>query len=101
MGDRMVVAGGLGLHGLFDDVWQLDFSAMTDGAWSELVPTGTGPGPRAGAGAVWDEASGVLHFGGGLAYYDVPADRWELALSFGGSGAWSNVNPSGGPNGGW
>jgi len=65
---RMIVFGGSGGYGLFNDVWVLtNADGSTAGSsWSLLAPTGTAPVERYGHSAVYDPASRRMTVFGGL-----------------------------------
>ncbi|MBI5711378.1 MAG: T9SS type A sorting domain-containing protein [Candidatus Eisenbacteria bacterium] len=86
--DRMLVFGGWGGPG--NDGWALDLSGSP--TWSEIVPLGTPPGPRAKSAAIYDPINDrMLIFGGDNSG---PLDElWELALS--GTPPWTQLAPTG------
>jgi uncharacterized repeat protein (TIGR02543 family) len=94
-GDRMIVFGGqLYAGGLASGVWALTLSGTP--AWTQLSPTGTGPGGLYSHTAVYDgPRNRMVVFGG----YDLSGTEsnevWALSLS--GSPTWSHIAPSGGP----
>lgn len=70
--DRVLIYGGGGLTA-FEDLWQLASLGSTP-VWSQLFPTGSGPGPRAFISAAYDPGRDrMLVFSIG--------EVWELALS--------------------
>ncbi len=91
--DHMIVFGGYNGSDL-SDVWQL--SLAEGGAWTQQFPTGTNPGPRGYASAVYDPASDTMlllcgrH---GSTYYN---DVWRLSLAATPM-MWTSVGPSGVP----
>ncbi len=101
-GGRGIYCGGLNLVRRTIDCWQLTPPASAGGraSWTHISPTGTAPGERWGAAAIYDSVNDRMLFWGGEGntsnYYN---DVWELSLS--GSLVWTNRTPgSGGPAGG-
>jgi len=80
-----------------NDVWRLSGSLT----WKSVTPTGTAPAPRLWHSAVFDKASNrMIIFGGGEGFSSPCAnDVWVLtnANGKGGTPAWSQLSPSGGP----
>ena len=93
VGDRMIVQGGMGLSSI-NDVWALSLSGAVP-AWTQLAPTGTPPAARFGHSGVYDSARNRLVIHGGQSGIVFRNDVWALAL--GGSPAWTQVTPTGGP----
>ena len=74
-GERLVVFGGLGRHGLSAQLWGCDLAA---GVWAELEAGGEAPTPRAAHSAVV-HADGMFVFGGhGRDTYGGPAMLGDL-----------------------
>ena len=93
--DRMVVFGGDGDGGTFNDVWALSLSGSP--AWSMLDPAGSPPPARNRHTAFYDPVRDrMVVFGGynrsGDTYYN---DVWALSLA--GTPAWSKLTPAGSP----
>lgn len=93
VGDRMIVQGGSGLSSL-QDVWALSLSGATP-AWTQLAPSGTPPASRFGHSGVYDSVRNRLVIHGGQSGLVFRNDVWALAL--GGSPAWTQITPVGGP----
>lgn len=105
--NRMIVFGGTlfngvpGPAGLLNDVWVL---ANADGlggtpTWAQLSPSGTPPTRRYGSAAVYDPAtSRMIMYGGDPnagSCFGAANDVWVLSL--GGTPAWAQLSPVGGP----
>ncbi len=89
---RMLVFGGSNESGRRNDVWALTLSGTP--AWSELTPTGSAPGTREQAAAIYDAPRDrMLVFGGNDAH--ARNDLWALSLA--GNPAWSPVGVAGTP----
>jgi len=104
--NRMIVFGGYNNFsgGELGDVWVLTNANGLGGTptWVELSPGGTGPGPRAGHGAVYDATHNVLTIFGGGGCDPVCGphnDVWTLsnANGLGGIPSWTQLLPGGGP----
>ncbi len=103
--NRMVVFGGLGNAGVLNDVWVLTNSNGQGGTpvWTQLAPTGGPPSARESHRAVMDDANNrMIVFGGDDAAGPSPVannEVWVLtnADGTGGSPAWTQLSPSGGP----
>jgi hypothetical protein len=104
--NRMIVYSGDGLA----DLWVLtDANGLAvDGApqWIQLFPSGTGPGSRGSASAVYDSATNSMTIFGGNGVgkgcstsTSLCNDTWVLsnANGLGGQPRWSKVKTSGGP----
>jgi hypothetical protein len=95
--DRIVVFGGYG--GAFpfylDDTWELSLAGTP--AWTQLAPAGTPPGARYEPAMIYDAPRDRMILFGGYAgaFLD---DTWEMSLA--GSGAWTQLAPSGAAPGG-
>ena len=89
--DRLILFGGYDAQYLYGDTWSLSLAGSP--AWSELQPTGFGPGPRWGHIAVAG-ASRMVVFGG---YTGCGLQSQTYFLSLGGSPAWGNSTTSPGP----
>ena len=90
--DRMLVFGGFGDGGFYNDVWALSLSGSP--AWSELAPLGTPPPGREFHGLVYDPVGDRLITVAGDAS-GIRNDVWALSLS--GEPAWTELTPSGTP----
>lgn len=93
VGDRMIVQGGFGTSSL-SDTWALSLSGGTP-VWTQLAPTGTPPSARFGHSGVYDTVRNRLVIHGGQSGLTYRNDVWALTL--GGSPAWSQIVPTGGP----
>ena len=89
--DRLLLFGGYGNGNDQNDVWQLNLSDTP--TWTQIVPSGTPPPPRSRHGAIYDPVRDrMVVFGGNAS----PASgAWALSLS--GSGAWTDLTPTGVP----
>ncbi len=91
---RLVVFGGFDGNAMLNDLYQMTLSGSP--AWSVLSAAGTPPGGRAVTPAIWDPAVGRMVMFGGIGDGDIMyTDLWSLSL--GGSPAWTELSPSGGP----
>lgn len=102
--NRLIVYGGGGQgSGYFNDVWVLTNANGLGGIpeWTQLVPTGTPPIPRAIATVVFDPATNRLTmFGGCRDTCDVDGNTpWVLtnANGSGGQPSWIQLQPEGAP----
>jgi hypothetical protein len=104
--DRMIVFGGVlvQLDGLgldLNDVWWLNDAGGQPLVWTRAPIAGTRPAARSGQSAIYDPGSNrMVIFGGGLGFSSPCAsDVWALenANGDGGSPAWTQLHPSGGP----
>jgi galactose oxidase-like protein/Kelch motif protein len=91
--DRMVVFGGDGDGGTFNDVWALSLAGSP--AWSMLDPVGSPPAARNRHTAIYDPVRDrMVVFGGynrsGDTYHN---DVWALSLA--GTPVWSELTPAG------
>lgn len=98
--NRMIIFGGNDCFSdFFNDVWVLSNANGLGGApgWTQLAPTGTPPSPRDGASAVYDPTNNIMIVFGGAG----TAEVWTLsnANGLGGTPAWAQLAPSGGPAG--
>ncbi len=98
--DRLVLFGGADDMSR-NDVWVLPLGTLPL-QWTELTPTGTPPGRRVFAQAVYDSlADRLVLFGGADSLVidggplDFRNDLWALSLS--GTPAWSEITPAGTP----
>jgi hypothetical protein len=87
-----------------NDVWRLYGSPTPLGGtglnWNQVHAVGTPPAPRAGHAAGYDPTSNrMIVFGGAVGQSTCTNDVWILtnANGFGGSAAWMQLSPSGGP----
>jgi hypothetical protein len=91
-GDRLVLFGGWDGHVFLSDLWELRLSDMT---WSQLSPSGPGPGARAEHMAVYDTERGRMLV---IMGYDGAASTAEVwALDLRGPPAWALLTPAGTP----
>jgi Kelch motif len=100
--NRMIVFGGFNPDsGLLNDVWVLTNANGQGGtpAWSQLNPTGGPPTARFAHTAVYDAANNLLIIFGGNNEVQTFDDVWVLsnANGLGGTPAWTQLSPSGGP----
>jgi hypothetical protein len=99
--NTMIVYGGNNCFSTQSgDVWVLSHADGTGGtpAWTQLAPTGTGPGPREQHIAVYDSANNIMTIFGGFATgIGLFNDTWTLshANGQGGTPAWTMLAPSG------
>jgi Galactose oxidase, central domain len=103
---RMIVFGGCTFTGEFctayqNDVWVLSNANGVSGApaWVQLAPTGTPPAARWGHAAAYDPIKNRMIIYGGDNQLVTFSDTWVLsnANGLGGTPAWSQLSPSGGP----
>jgi hypothetical protein len=87
--DRMVVFGGITAGNETNDLWQLD---LATGAWQELSPSGTPPGPRVFVTAVYHPDRHSMLVLDGKYGSDGIDDLWELDLD---SLAWHKIQVQG------
>lgn len=89
--ERMILFGGGGASGYFNDTWELALSG--DPAWAQLFPSGTAPPARGWCSSIYDPLRDrIIIFGG----YPRTNDTWELALSP--SPAWLQLSPASPPS---
>jgi len=89
-----VMGGTSGTGGtLHDDVWKLDFTSGSEGAWT-LEASGSGPSARYGHSVVADPVGKRLLLFGGEDAGDVTADLYAFDTE---SAGWTALSPSGGP----
>ena len=88
--DRLVVFGGYGAGGERNDVWLL--SLGDEPRWTELVPEGAGPSPRAGHSAIYDPLRGQMVVFGGTGGGIALGDAWALDLNP--PHQWHRIDPS-------
>jgi hypothetical protein len=93
VGDRMIVHGGAGPSSL-TDTWALSLAGVAP-VWTQLSPSGTPPSARFGHSAVYDASRNRVVIHGGQSGLVFRNDVWALAL--GGTPAWSQLLPNGGP----
>ncbi len=98
--NSLIIFGGFDCTGTyFNDVWKLSNANDAGGApsWTQLVPTGTPPGTREAAAAIYDSATNSLILFGGDDTTTEFSDVWELshANGTGGTPAWKQLIPSG------
>ncbi len=97
--DSMIVFGGNNCStGYFNDVWVLS-GANGEGtpAWHQLATSGTAPGVRESASAVYDSVNNILTIYGGDAGGIGFGDVWVLshANGSGGTPVWTHLSPTG------
>jgi hypothetical protein len=86
--DRFVLQGGFSdTLGILSDTWKWD---PVSGAWSNLMPGGSGFSPRGYHGLVYNTSNGRVTIFGGLGPSGYLNDLWELQ-----GNTWVNVTPSG------
>jgi galactose oxidase-like protein/flagellar hook capping protein FlgD len=91
--DRMIVFGGHGNAGVFQDTWALNLGTQV---WIDLAPSGTKPVARDGHLMVYDSTHDrMVVFGGLDADNNAQNDVWTLSL--GASPAWVKLSPLGSP----
>lgn len=92
--DRLVLFGGAGQGGLFNDTWALELSPVL--RWVPLGPDGVRPSQRWAAAAIYDPVGRrmVLFAGNQGGTWDTAVnDVWSLNLD--GAPAWTLLSPSG------
>jgi len=96
----LVVFGGDAGTTVDGDVWILSHANGTGGtpAWSQLLPTGSGPVARSGHSAIYDAANNRMTIYGGQTSNSVSNllnDFWVLtnANGMGGTPAWTQLTP--------
>lgn len=104
--NKMIVFGGalaqLNDTGLdLGDLWWLNNTGGVGLSWSRVPISGAHPSPRSGQSAIYDPGSNrMVIFGGGLGLASPCTSQvWALenANGVGGSPAWTQFSPSGGP----
>jgi hypothetical protein len=98
--NRLMVFGGDNCcGGRFADTWLLSYANGLGGApvWSQLVPSGGTPPPRAAHRAGYDELNNRMIVYGGNASGAELGDTWVLlnANGIGGGATWQQIVPSG------
>jgi uncharacterized repeat protein (TIGR01451 family) len=99
--NRMMIYGGNKQCGItYTDFWVLTNANGLGGTpgWTQLSPSGGGPGARTGHFAAYDAAHNqMILFGGGTASGVTTNDTWILsnANGSGGTPAWTQLNPTG------
>lgn len=103
---QMIVFGGETQNtnslGNLNDVWRLSFTSSVTGTitqWSQIKPTGTPPSERLGHAAEFDPATKRMMIFGGAQGHTSPCanDTWVLTNATGGTSAWIQLSPAGGP----
>lgn len=98
---RMIIFGGDQAFAgtMRNDVWVLvDANGIGSPSWVQLSPTGTPPGVRSGAGAVYDPLTNrMIIFGGYESLFNWYSDVWILknANGIGGTPEWIQLMPTG------
>ncbi len=94
--DRMIVFGGFD-GGYYNDVWALSFTSLP--TWTQIVPAGTPPTPRADFAMVYDPVGDRVIVFGGYDGVSAPSNRrrdvWALSLTS--TPAWSEIHVADGP----
>jgi len=90
---RMIVFGGHSPYYNWDDVWALSLTPGSE-TWTQLAPTGSGPGARRWHTAVYDQANDQMVVFGGSGRGGLKNDVWTLSLTLG-SEAWSPLAVTG------
>ncbi len=98
--NSLIIFGGFDCTSTyFNDVWILSNANDSGGvpSWTELSPTGTPPGAREAAAAIYDSATNSLILFGGDDTTTEFGDVWELshANGTGGTPAWTQLTPTG------
>ena len=98
--NRMIIYGGNEqCDGPDGDLWVLTNANGLGGTpgWTQLSPTGGGPGARTDHSAVYDAANNRMILFGGLTSSTTTNDTWVLsnANGLGGTPAWTQLTPSG------
>jgi DNA-binding beta-propeller fold protein YncE len=95
LGGAVAFGGFNSTASILADVWLLSLGASP--SWTQLVPTGTPPGPRDDHAAIYDPVRNrILIFAG--SEYDPPDFRDDVwALSLGSTPTWSQLLPTGTP----
>ncbi|MBV9103983.1 MAG: hypothetical protein JO060_10345 [Candidatus Eremiobacteraeota bacterium] len=87
---KVVVFGGYGAHGYFNDTWTFDGTT-----WAKQAPS-TAPSPRAGSNMIYDWKTKTLVLFGGYNGQQFLADTW---LWDGATGQWTQAHPKSSPGG--
>jgi len=99
--NTMTVFGGTDCLGNFyNDVWILTNADGATGtpSWTQALPSGGGPSPRAQSSAIYDSANNIMTvFGGDGTSKSVFNDVWTLshANGTGGTPVWTQLSPTG------
>ncbi len=101
--DRLILFGGVGEGGEFNDTWICEGSGGGFISWSQLTTAGTPPAPRQGHAAAYDAGNNRLIVYGGSSAGNPSAfsDVWVLsnANGLGGTATWTQLAPGGGTPG--
>ncbi|MHC4661564.1 MAG: Kelch repeat-containing protein [Planctomycetota bacterium] len=93
--NRIIVCGGEN-NASAEMPIALDFNSDPEnGTWIELDPIGVGPENRIGHSAVYDSVNARMILFGGYKNPTRYDDAWELDLSSGGNGSWTQLVPGG------
>jgi hypothetical protein len=102
--DRMIIFGGdpVGCAvNKYNDTWVLTNATGAHGtsAWLQLSPSGTLPSARSDHSAIYDAVNNRMTIAGGFGPAGNLNDVWVLinANGLGGTSAWVQLNPTGGP----
>jgi len=91
--DRMLVFGGGGNGGLFNDLWSLDLTPGAE-AWTPIAVAGTVPAARVQHTAIYDEDNNRLVIFGGIAAGGFRSDTWVWNA---GTSQWAQLTGLGTP----
>ena len=92
LNNRLIVFGGTNGYHDQNGTWALSLTGTPN--WTKLSPTGTPPGPRRAAVAIYDRARNrIVVSCGADSVGGQYADTWALSLA--GAGAWSELAPDG------
>jgi hypothetical protein len=91
--NRIILFGGEGSGGSYNDVWALNLATW---AWSSLSPSGTPPSVRYEHTAIYDPVGQRMIVFGGKSGSTYNNEVWSLSLSSGNE-TWACLSPSGTP----
>jgi hypothetical protein len=87
---QMLVFAGDADTGPLNDVWMMGIAGNTAQPWTQVLPGGKLPAPRAGHTAAFDDNEKQLLIFGGLAQGDYANDLWRLKFPHSGNGVWTS-----------